>query len=145
MLIVPDIHVYISGTTTSSPGSYTAVIINAWEDHRLQFATSEPILAELSRVLNYPDIVPLHEWSTEQNAQFVEKIRQNAHLVPGKTPVSVCQDPDDDKFFACALEAKAPYIVSKDKKILNVGEWQGIHTVKPGYFVEQVLKQKKVA
>jgi hypothetical protein len=35
--------------------------------------------------------------------------------------------------------------VSKDKHILDIGNYQGINTVKPGYFVEQVLKARKAA
>jgi predicted nucleic acid-binding protein len=53
---------------------------------------------------------------------------------------------DDDKLFACAVEADADYIVSGDKKdVLSVGVYSGIKTVSPSDFVNHVLPLKEVA
>jgi putative PIN family toxin of toxin-antitoxin system len=145
MVIVPDIHIYIAGTTSQRPDSYTALIINAWQSGSIQVAASESILAELAQVLTYPDVIPLHNWTAERQAAFIDAIRHDALMVEGTTSVTICDDPKDNKLFSCALEAQAAYLVSKDKKVLAVGEYQGIKTVKPGYFVEQVLAYRKAA
>ena len=43
-------------------------------------------------------------------------------------------DRDDNKFFACAEEAGAKYIISNDMHLIEVGEYRGIRAVKPKDF-----------
>lgn len=77
---------------------------------------------------------------------YVAEFAGSAVVVPGTTPVQVSQDPDDDKFFACALEAQADYIVSGDEKhVLAIGTYTGIQTISPRDFVDQVLQPLKKA
>ena len=142
MLIVPDTHVLISGAALRP--SYTGQIIRAWREKRLGVVTSELILIELRRVLNYPEVIAIHGWSDPERTAFVADVRAGAVMVSGATAVNICADPKDNKFFACALEARAAYIVSKDRHLLDVGVYQGIQTVKPGYFVNQVLKAGQI-
>lgn len=40
--------------------------------------------------------------------------------------LSVCDDPDDDKFVECAIASKTKIIVSGDKHLLKVTGYQGI-------------------
>ena len=49
--------------------------------------------------------------------------------------LSICRDPNDDKFFECAVAGRAQYIVSEDKDILDVGEIEGIKTVTADEFI----------
>jgi predicted nucleic acid-binding protein len=51
----------------------------------------------------------------------------------------VCDDPDDDKFLACALASNSPLVISGDKLLLKVGEYRGVRGVKPRDFVHQYL------
>jgi len=54
-----------------------------------------------------------------------------------RTPeVHVVADPDDDKFIACALALKAQYVVSGDKALIDVRQYQGINIVTPREFLE---------
>lgn len=67
-------------------------------------------------------------------------LAQSAMIVeaPALTaPVSA--DPDDDKFLACALAARAPLIVSGDKHLLRVSGWRGITVVTPRQCVDRYL------
>jgi predicted nucleic acid-binding protein len=41
-------------------------------------------------------------------------------------PEKVCEDPDDDKFLACALESGSTVIVSGDKHLLKISGYQNI-------------------
>lgn len=58
---------------------------------------------------------------------------------PAKLSQSVCVDPDDDKFIACALASKCRLIISGDKHLLNVSGFRGIQVMKPREFVDQHL------
>lgn len=143
MLIVPDTHILISGATLSS--SYTGRIMRTWRVGKVEIATSEPILAEIRRVWNYPQVSRLYGWSDRQIDIFIADVRKGAVVVIPTTSLTVSADPNDDMFFECAVAAGADYIVSKDKHVLDVGEYEGIQVIKPGYFVERVLQLKNVA
>lgn len=58
---------------------------------------------------------------------------------PVELSESVCEDPDDDKFFACALASGSKVIVSGDKHLLKVSGYQGIEVLKPREFVDKFL------
>jgi putative PIN family toxin of toxin-antitoxin system len=57
----------------------------------------------------------------------------------------VKEDPDDNKFIECAIALKADYIVTGDRALLSVDEYEGIQIVTPREFVEiaEHAKRKK--
>jgi predicted nucleic acid-binding protein len=59
---------------------------------------------------------------------------------PHQLPESVCDDPDDDKFIACAVSAGVGIIVSGDRHLLQVSGYQGIQVLKPREFVDTFLE-----
>ncbi len=65
-----------------------------------------------------------------QNADFFEA---------PSLPESVCVDPDDDKFLACALARDSKLIVSGDKHLLNVSGYKDVEVLKPRTFLEKYL------
>jgi putative PIN family toxin of toxin-antitoxin system len=54
-------------------------------------------------------------------------------------PEPVCQDPEDDKFIACAVASGCKVIVSGDKHLLDVSGFGGIRVMRPGKFIEKYL------
>jgi len=54
--------------------------------------------------------------------------------------VSVCDDPDDNKFMECAIASNSEIIISGDKHLLKVSGYQGIIVLKPREFVDSYLK-----
>ncbi len=51
----------------------------------------------------------------------------------------ICEDSDDDKFFACALASGSKIIISGDKHLLKVSGFQGIEVFKPRDFIDRYL------
>lgn len=51
----------------------------------------------------------------------------------------VCDDPTDDKFFACAIAAGCSIIISGDKHLHKAGGYRGVNVVRPREFVESFL------
>jgi predicted nucleic acid-binding protein len=49
-------------------------------------------------------------------------------------------DPTDDMFLACAMEAKADYIVSRDPHLRNLKQFQGVKIIDVKTFIEKVRK-----
>ena len=56
-------------------------------------------------------------------------------LIEPTSVVSVCRDPDDNKFIECALDAKCIYIVSGDKDLLTIKKYKWIQIVTVSEFL----------
>ena len=48
----------------------------------------------------------------------------------------VCDDPDDDKYVAAALEGRAAYVVTGDQAFLALKEHEGVTIVTPRSFLD---------
>jgi putative PIN family toxin of toxin-antitoxin system len=53
---------------------------------------------------------------------------------PSQSVQSVCRDPDDDAILACALEARADYLVTGDVDLLELKVFKGVQIVTPRNF-----------
>lgn len=56
-------------------------------------------------------------------------------LIEPTSVVSVCRDPDDNKFIECAQDAKCIYIVSGDKDLLSVKRYNKVQIVTVSEFL----------
>lgn len=134
MRIVLDTNVFISGVFFSGP---PYEIIKAWLDKRIQIIISSEILREYKRVggelmHRYPEI--------EITPILISFSKKATSISAPRLPRPVCVDPDDDKFLACAAAGNAKLIISGDRHLLDINEFQGIKIVKPRRFVDEYLK-----
>lgn len=67
----------------------------------------------------------------------MELLRQAPVVFPTKQ-VSVCRDPDDDKFLEAALAAEAQYLVTGDKDLRDIGEYKGVKIRFPQEFLAEL-------
>jgi len=63
-------------------------------------------------------------------------------VVPKRKVCAIKDDPDDNKFIETALESKADYIVTQDKHLLNIKEFEGIKIVSPEEFLIHLKNRK---
>lgn len=133
MRIVLDTNVFVSGVFWDGPPNR---ILKAWIAEKITLVLSLEILEEYQRIghslsLKYPLI---------DFPQVLTLLEANAEIVVSpKHHIRVCEDPDDDKFFSCALTAHVPWIVSGDKHLLKVSNYHGIQVVKPKEFLTRHL------
>ena len=133
MRIILDTNVVISGIFFAG---LPYQILKAWREGKLHLLISEEILAEYRRVgetlaLQFPfiDLLPI-----------LDMLRADAEVISVKClPEPVCDDPDDDKFLACALAGECKLIVSGDKHLLKVSGFRSIKVLKPREFVNCYL------
>lgn len=112
-------------------------------DEAFTLATSKDILTELYRVLHYPHIMKRFKPSQKDIDGFIAMIIEHAELTEGKYKLrKIKDDPSDDMFLACAMEAQADYILSRDPHLRNVKQFQGIKIIDLTTFLE-LLKKKK--
>jgi putative PIN family toxin of toxin-antitoxin system len=108
-------------------------------DGRFILATSKSILKELYQVLHYPHIVKRFSPSEENIQAFIALIIEHAVIVKGLYEVNgISEDPNDDMFIACAMEADADYIVSRDPHLRNLKHFHGIQIVDATTFIRKV-------
>jgi len=133
MKTVLDTNVFISGVFFRGPPYQ---ILKAWREGRIQLLISDEIFEEYQRVgellsYDYPKV---------DLGPFLELLAINTEFVmPKKLQNPVCEDPDDDKFLACAIAGKSQIIISGDKHLLKVSGYVGIKVLRPRKFVDQYL------
>jgi hypothetical protein len=136
---VIDTNVLVSGLFAES-GSI-AELMELWVDERFELVTSEEILSELYRVLHKPTIQEHFNPSEDDIIEYLDIIREKATIAPGLYQTDkLKKDPTDNIFLACALEAKAEFIISGDKHLRNLKQFQGIKIIDVKEFVEKVRK-----
>ncbi len=111
------------------PASRSAGLFNRLRAGGHRVALTEPIYEELEEKLRTSR--RLRAWmkrSDEEISQFLADLRTNCYLLPGirQAHGAVPADPKDDMVIAAALEAKAEYLISEDKHLLDLDQYQGI-------------------
>ena len=134
MKIVLDTNVFISGIFFSGPPS---IILQAWRDSKIQIILSEEILEEYQYVAEEL----ASKFPAVDIDQIIELLTIYGEVFETKgISVSVCEDPDDNKFIECAIASNSKLIVSGDKHLLNITGYQDISVLKPRDFIDNHLK-----
>ena len=123
--VVMDTNVFVSGVFFSGP-PYR--ILQAWQSGEFELVASQEILEEYRRV---GEILAEEHSGIDLNPVLNFAIEHAKVYQPAKLKEPVCEDPDDDKFFACALASGSKIIVSRDKHLLMVSGYEGIEVLKP--------------
>jgi len=131
--VVMDTNVFISGVFFSGPPYQ---ILNAWQSGMFELAVSREILNEYRRV---GEILAEGHGNVDLNPTLNFVIKHAKVYRPVRLKEPVCKDPEDDKFFACALASKSTIIISGDKHLLDVSGYAGIEVLKPRQFVDRYL------
>lgn len=134
---VIDTNVIVSGVLF---GGKPRQVIQAALEGAAEICISEELLEELSNVLRRPkfalDSRLIHSILSELTglARWVE---------PGKKHQIITDDPADDRLVDCAVAGKAQYVVTGDKHLLRLGQFNDIGMVTPEEFV-RILADPKV-
>lgn len=119
-----------------SPKGIPSLILKAWEEEAFELVVSEILLAEYKKVLAYPQVAAHHNMDKASIEKIINQLKKYSTVVtPDKIPEVVEADPDDDQLFAAALIGEASFIVSKDRAVLGIGEYQGIQVLNPLAFL----------
>ena len=93
------------------------------------------------RVLHYPKFQRYIEHLQASPGEFFDKIESLCTIVYVDQKLSgVCTDPDDEKFLACALAANVKFLVSGDKHLLDMKEYQSVSILTAKTFYEEIYQ-----
>jgi uncharacterized protein len=138
MKIVLDTNVLVSATFWNGDSEK---IIQKVENKEIELILSKEILDEFDAVLNYKDIQDKIKNKNLELKRTVEKITILCAIIEPKQKLNIIiDDPTDNKFLECAIEGKADFIVSKDKHLLKIKEYQGIKTITPEELLVNINK-----
>lgn len=134
--MILDTNVFISGVFFSGPPHR---ILKLWRDGKLRLVVSADILEEYQRVGE----ILSHQHQEVDLRPLLELVTIKAELFRAESlPSPVCEDPDDDKFLSCALVSQTKVIISGDKHLLKIPNFQGIRIVSPRQFLEDFFVDK---
>ena len=135
-----DTNVFVSALLM--PNNPPAKILELVLEGRLNLVLSPDIIGEIVRVCKYPRIQQALEKrsiTSEEVGEAFLKIIQVATITPGDFVVQgVSPDPDDDMVLAGAVEGKADFIISGDRHLLELKDFQGIEIMLPTDFLEHL-------
>ncbi len=120
-----DTNVLISATLWDS--SVAQKLLFKLIEANIQIFSSREIIEEYQEILKRD-----FDYNDKEIEDITEKVLQFVTLViPGKKIEIVKEDSDDNKIIECAIESKADYILSYDKHLLKLKEYQGVRVIKP--------------
>jgi len=136
MRLVVDTNVFISGIFFSGAPHE---ILQHWRAGKTALVVTAAILEEgrrvgdeLAKQFSQVDIEP-----------FLDLLAVHARVVEATSlDEQVCSDPDDDKFFACAIAGRSKIICSGDKSLLKTSGFRGVSVVTPRQFVDKHVREK---
>lgn len=117
--------------------SYARRIVDAVISGEIRVVASHKIWREYQLILD-------RLVNDQKHYDLANRFFQAIEMAEVRRRVDVVKyDRDDNKFFACAEEAGAEYIISNDMHLIEVGEYKGIRAMKPKDFWLEYEKDGK--
>lgn len=126
MRLVVDTNIVVSALLWHGPPHE---LFELMREAPLTFYTSPVLLEELADVLSRRKLAKTISALDTTPDSLLRDYRSFARSVRPASVPRVVVDPDDDHVLACALAAHADLIVSGDRHLLNLKEYQGIRVV----------------
>jgi putative PIN family toxin of toxin-antitoxin system len=116
------------------PGGAPEAAYRAALEGRFELVTSPPLLAELGRVLEdkFGWEGPMAEAAVAQVARIGTVVR------PRQAVSAIEQDPADDRVLEAAAEGEADAIVSGDRHLLQLRQWQGVRILRAVAWLDEI-------
>lgn len=127
--VVVDTNIFVSAHLISNGNP--ARVIDCWIEGEYVLLVSKSIVEEIIRVLHEKGI------TTQKIEKLLFLLSKKTIMIASKEEIFVVKDdPSDNKFLECAVLGKANYIVSGDKHLLGLGEYEGIKILTPKEFLD---------
>ena len=136
--VVPDSNVFIAGALTRGI-AYDFLFGNqTLAPLRYKPYTSAVILLEVQGKLE-----SVFGFDRKTTAAFMSDLQAVCTVVIPTSKIDVARDQDDNKIIECALEAKAHMIITYDKDLLSLKQYQDIAMIHPRMIKHWFLSREK--
>jgi uncharacterized protein len=130
---VLDANVFVSAIIHPA-GTPGRLIEGFLREANFELVLSPAIVDEVLRALGYRKVRRLLRGVDAQ--LWFEDLVVLADVVANRELSGVCDDPDDDRYLAAALEGRASHVVTGDRRFLALGEHGGVEIVTPRDFLD---------
>ncbi len=130
--LVIDTNVLLSSFISTGP---PRLIVNRIRDRLDLLCLSQPILEEYLSVLQRSRI------AEDLLASLFSLFRDPARVLlvlPSRRVELIREDPSDNMFLECAIEARADYLISGDRHLKKLKSFQGIEILPPREYVSRL-------
>ena len=134
---VIDTNILVGGLFSERSGSHE--ILKRLFEGQFDLVISEPVMAEAQFILGRIGKAGVARFSSRRRERLWRFFEEHAIVAkPKGKPPRICQDPDDDKLFAAAIEGGADFLVSNDGFVLDVWEFEGVRVMRPDRFLKEL-------
>ena len=132
MNIVMDTNVVISGTFF---GGAPRLVLEAVASRSVTAFASAEIVEEYQRVVEEMIMRKQGRLSPSVLSPFIQKLR----MIETTSEIHASRDPADDMFLECAVDSQSLYIVSGDKDLLVLKQYDSIEIITAAEFCRRFL------
>ena len=137
MRVVADTNVLVSAFLWSG---IPHKLLPAAETGRITLYASPALIEELASVLSRKKFTDRLRALQVTDEELIVGYLKLAHLIlPQPIPPVIKEDPEDDAVLACALAARAAYLITGDLHLLRLCTYHAIHIVSPRTFFSTML------
>ena len=130
MRIVIDTNVLVSGVFF---GGFPRKILSSVVGQKITACATAEIINEYEE--NVQEMIDRKQGHID--SAILSPLIQVLEVIEPITHVEICRDPDDDRFLGCAKDSHALYIISGDKDLLVIEEYENIQIMTAKDFYEK--------
>ncbi len=123
--VVLDTKALISGLLF---GGEASKIVRLWQDQKITPVISRDTFDEFRAVLQYLKFALTQEEILNIIENEILPYFEVINLV--RRIQGLCRDPEDDKFIACAISARAEYLVTADQDLADLKKYKNIRILR---------------
>ena len=128
--VVIDTNIFISGFGWNGKPEEILKLI---KDRQIVNYSSAEIIEEIMRVVSYPKL----RFPEPLQIKILEFVLFYSEFVePQKRIFTITEDPHDNKFLECAIEAKVDYIISGDPHLSDMKKFKTVKIVTASEFLD---------
>jgi putative PIN family toxin of toxin-antitoxin system len=133
---VVDVNVLVS--TIIGPLGLSRQVVLAWEAGAFAAITADGIIREVEEKLRLPRIARRYHIAQGDVRWMFDLLQTHAEMVTvaPEECLAVTGDPEDDYVLATGRLARAEYLVTGDRGLLELGHYAGMAIVTPRTFLE---------
>ena len=133
--VVIDTNIFISGFGWNGKPEEILKLI---KDRQIVNYSSAEIIEEIMRVVSYPKL----RFPEPLQIKILEFVLFYSEFVePQKRIFIITEDPHDNKFLECAIEAKVDYIISGDPHLSDMKKVKTVKIVTASEFLDIISKK----
>lgn len=132
MRIVIDTNVLVSGVFF---GGFPKKILKSVVGREITACATTGIINEYEEIVQ--EMIDRKQGNFDKS--ILNPLIRALEIIETTTHLEICRDSDDDKFLECAKDSHALYIVSGDKDLLVLKEYENIQIITAKDFCEKYL------